>query len=104
MGGQPHAACRETLHPHPGPPPSQGEGTLCTNSTWSDLGVAEGIDGGHQRWCAAEEVRHFHRFLDFRLCRTGGASAVGNIRYTIGVRHDGVHDHSHEMLVLRWDG
>jgi hypothetical protein len=37
-GGRAQVACGQTLHPHPGPPPSQGEGSLCANLMESDLG------------------------------------------------------------------
>jgi pullulanase/glycogen debranching enzyme len=36
-GGQAPVACGQTLHSHPGPPPSQGEGSRCANLTWFDL-------------------------------------------------------------------
>src|SRR5712691_8727307 len=36
-GGHAQAACGQALHPHPDPPPSQGEGSLCANLMWSDL-------------------------------------------------------------------
>jgi hypothetical protein len=38
-GGHMQAACGQALHPHPGPPPSQGEGSLCANLTWSNLEI-----------------------------------------------------------------
>src|SRR5712691_5127658 len=37
-GGRAQAACSQPLHPHPSPPPSQGEGSLCANLMGSDLG------------------------------------------------------------------
>jgi hypothetical protein len=37
MGGQAPMAGGQTLHPHPGPPPSQGEGSRCAHLTWFDL-------------------------------------------------------------------
>src|SRR6266571_6762166 len=36
-GGHVQVAGDQALHPHPGPPPSQGEENLCANLTWSDL-------------------------------------------------------------------
>jgi hypothetical protein len=36
-GGRAQAACGQPLHPHPGPPPSQGEGSLCANLMEPDL-------------------------------------------------------------------
>ncbi len=43
------SACGRALHPHPDPPPSQGEGSLCANLIWSDL-------GGHPSLYPAEDV------------------------------------------------
>ena len=36
-GGRAQVACGQPLHPHPGPPPSQREGSLCANLMGSDL-------------------------------------------------------------------
>jgi hypothetical protein len=38
-------ACGQTLHPHPGPPPSQGEGSLCANPAGEKMWVAISLVG-----------------------------------------------------------
>ena len=37
LDGASTPACCQTLHPHPGPPPSQGECSRCAHLTWFDL-------------------------------------------------------------------
>ena len=62
-GGRAQAACGQTLHPHPRPLPSQGEGSLCAKLMGSDLAGAGLSDTG----VSVAQSRHALEVLRYEI-------------------------------------
>jgi hypothetical protein len=77
-------ACCQSLHPHPGPPPSQGEGILCAHPTWFDLAATLG-NGEQEALALAVETPNSLLIMDDGRARRIGRLLGLTMTDTVGI-------------------